>query len=217
MRKLLFQKHLLGTGGSRLGLSTNDKISVENLLYGLMMVSGNDAAVALAEFISGDIETFSNLMNEKAHSLHLESTHFTSPHGLDQDEHYTTAYDLALIGRYAMQNEKFRELVSTQIYTLPATNKYDKNDRVFKNTNELIIKDDSDRVDNYYYEYATGIKTGYTRQAGYCLASQATREGITLTLVLLNSKSFKSRFVESAFILDYGFRVMQAYRRNSKC
>ena len=104
MNKLPFQKKLLGTGGSRLGLSINDIITVENLLYGLMMVSGNDAAVALAEFIGGDIQNFANLMNEKAQILKLTSTHFISPHGLDNDEHFTTAYDLALLTDYALQN-----------------------------------------------------------------------------------------------------------------
>ena len=118
MNMLQFQKKLRGTGGSRLGLSTNDKITVENLLYGLMMVSGNDAAVALAEHIGGSIQGFADMMNKKAVDLGLTSTNFITPHGLDQNEHYTTAFELAKLTDYALQNKTFAKIVKTSNYTI---------------------------------------------------------------------------------------------------
>ena len=104
-------KKYYGTGGSRLGLKTGDKITVKDLLYGLMLCSGNDAAVALAEHVGGSIEDFSKLMNDKASKLNLENTHFVTPHGLDNDEHYTTAYELALLSNYALKNKDFAPFV----------------------------------------------------------------------------------------------------------
>lgn len=106
-----------GTGGSRLGLHTNDKVSVKDLLYGLLLCSGNDAAVALAEFVGGDLPGFSNLMNNKVSELGLTSTHFVTPHGLDNESHYTTAYELAKIADYALKNKTFRNIVGTKNHT----------------------------------------------------------------------------------------------------
>ena len=137
-----------GTGGSRLGLHTGDKISVLNLLYGLLLCSGNDAAVALAEYVGGDVSGFADLMNSKASDLGLTSTHFVTPHGLDNDDHYTTAYELALITDYALKNETFRNLVGTKNYTI-SINGYPKN---LSNTNELL-----GNLDGVY-----GVKTGFT-------------------------------------------------------
>ena len=125
-------KKAAGTGGSRLGLSTNDEITVENLLYGLMMRSGNDAAVALAEYVGGSVEGFSALMNEKASNLGLESTHFVTPHGLDSDDHFTTAYELAKLTDYALKNETFAKIVKTKTYTITINNSA----RTLSNTNE---------------------------------------------------------------------------------
>ena len=104
-------KKAAGTGGSRLGLSTNNKISVHDLLYGLMLCSGNDAAVALAEHVGGSIEGFAELMNLKAKELNLQSTHFVTPHGLDDDNHYTTAFELARLADYALKNDTFAKIV----------------------------------------------------------------------------------------------------------
>ena len=122
------------TGGSRLGLKANDKISVLNLLYGLLLCSGNDAAVALAEHCSGSVTEFCNLMNQKAYELGLANSHFESPHGLDSDNHYTTAYELALIANYALHNEIFSNIVGTQRYTVTINN-YSKE---LHNSNELL-------------------------------------------------------------------------------
>ena len=123
-----------GTGGSRLGLKTGDKITIKDLLYGLMLCSGNDAAVALAEYAGGDISGFAELMNNKAKELGLANTHYESPHGLDSDGHYTTAYELALLSDYALKNETFSKIVGTKNYTV-TINGYPKN---LSNTNELL-------------------------------------------------------------------------------
>lgn len=123
-----------GIGGSRLGLKKGDKISLNDLLYGLMLRSGNDAAVQIAQTISGSVEEFANLMNEKARELGLKNTNFTTPHGLDNPEHYTTAYELALLADYALQNKKFAEIVNTKTYTITING----NPKIINNTNELL-------------------------------------------------------------------------------
>lgn len=175
-----------------------------DLITEMMMISDNDAAYAIAKHIAGDTLQFYDLMNQKAQYLGMDSTNFATPNGMPNNNNYSSAADLIKLARYCMRDSAFAAIVGTAEKAIPLT---DGRHIDCRNSNALI----------HTYEGCTGIKTGYTNQAGYCLASQATRDGITLTLVLLNSRSFKSRFVESAAILDYGFRVMQAYRRNSKC
>ena len=175
-----------------------------DLITEMMMISDNDAAYAIAKHIAGDTLQFYDLMNQKAQYLGMDSTNFANPNGMPNNNNYSSAADLIKLARYCMRDSAFAAIVGTAEKAVPLT---DGRHIDCRNSNALI----------HTYEGCTGIKTGYTNQAGYCLASQATRDGITLTLVLLNSRSFKSRFVESAAILDYGFRVMQAYRRNSKC
>lgn len=175
-----------------------------DLITEMMMISDNDAAYAIAKHIAGDTLQFYDLMNQKAQYLGMDSTNFANPNGMPNNNNYSSAADLIKLARYCMRDSAFAAIVGTAEKAIPLT---DGRHMDCRNSNALI----------HTYEGCTGIKTGYTNQAGYCLASQATRDGITLTLVLLNSRSFKSRFVESAAILDYGFRVMQAYRRNSKC
>ena len=191
INKLLYQKKLLGTGGSRLGLSTNDTITVENLLYGLMMVSGNDAAVALAEFLGGDIPNFVNLMNEKARSLSLTSTHFVSPHGLDQDEHFTTAYDLALLADYALQNDTKSKIVKTQNYSIIINN----HSKQLNNTNELLG----------YLEGVYGVKTGFTNGANRCLVTACKRGDLDVICVVLGCDTKKNRTKDSVILINYIF------------
>jgi D-alanyl-D-alanine carboxypeptidase len=123
-----------GTGGSRLGLKTGDIITVHDLLYGLLLCSGNDAAVALAEYVCGSVAEFAQMMNNKAEELGLTSTHFVTPHGLDNEDHYTTAYELAILADYALQNETFANIVNTKKYTV-SINGYSK---ALSNTNELL-------------------------------------------------------------------------------
>ena len=117
-------KKSAGTGGSRLGLKTGDKITVKDLLYGLMLCSGNDCAVALAEYSSGSVEEFAKRMNQKASDLGLTNTHFITPHGLDSEEHYTTAYELAILSNYALNNKTFAQIVGTKNYTIKNANKF---------------------------------------------------------------------------------------------
>ena len=177
---------------------------MSNLIEEMMMISDNDAAYAIAKHIAGDTLQFYDIMNRKAQYLGMDSTNFANPNGMPNNNNYSSAADLIKLARYCMRDTSFARIVGTAEKSIPLT---DGRHLDARNSNALL----------HTYEGCTGIKTGYTRQAGYCLASQATRNGITLTLVLLNSRSFKSRFVESAALLDYGFRVMQAYRRNSKC
>lgn len=184
-------KKSAGTGGSRLGLSTDDKITVEDLLYGLMMRSGNDAAVALAEYVAGSIDNFSNLMNSKAETLGLTSTHFSTPHGLDMDDHYTTAYELAIIADYALKNDTFSKIVKTKTYTI-TINGYPK---TLSNTNELL-----GNLDGVY-----GVKTGFTNGANRCLVTSCKRGNLDIICVVLGCDTKKDRTQDSIKLINYTF------------
>lgn len=164
-------KKAAGTGGSRLGLKTGDMITIRDLLYGLMLCSGNDAAVALAETAGGSIQGFSELMNNKAKELGLNNTHFESPHGLDSDGHYTTAYELALLSDYALKNPTFLQIVGTKNYTI-TINGYPK---TLSNTNELL-----GALNGVY-----GIKTGFTNGANRCLVTACKRDDMDIICVVL--------------------------------
>lgn len=184
-------KKAASTGGSRLGLKTGDKITVIDLLYGLMMRSGNDAAVALAEYVSGSISSFAELMNSKALELGLSNTHFVTPHGLDEDEHYTTAYELALLSNHALNNEIFAKIVGTKNYTI-TINGYPKS---LTNTNELL------GVLNGVY----GIKTGFTNGANRCLVTCCKRGNMDIICVVLGADSKKYRTTDSIKLIEYSF------------
>lgn len=188
-------KKAANTGGSRLGLKINDKITVHDLLYGLLLCSGNDAAVALAEYLSGSIHEFCNCMNEKAKELGLNNTHFETPHGLDSDGHYTTAYELALITDYALQNEQFRKIVNTKVYTV-TINGYPK---AITNTNELL-----GIVDGLY-----GVKTGFTNGANRCLVTACQRNGMDVICVVLGCDTKKFRGQDSIKLINYCFDNFQ--------
>lgn len=180
-----------GTGGSRLGLHTNDKISVIHLLYGLLLCSGNDASVALAEYVGGDVSSFANLMNNKCNELGLESSHFVTPHGLDDDEHYTTAYELAIITNYALKNDTFCRIVGTKNYTITINN-YAKN---LSNTNELLGS-----LNGVY-----GVKTGFTNGANRCLVTAIKRDNMDLICIVLGSDTKKDRTKDSIELIEYVF------------
>ena len=180
------------TGGSRLGLKKNDKITVNDLLYGLMLKSGNDAAVALAIHIGGSIEGFAKLMNDKATKLGLINTHFVVPHGLDIDGHYTTAYELAKIADYALNNEEIKKIVSTKTYTVNINNK----PKVISNTNELL--------GNLYGVY--GVKTGFTNGAGRCLVTACKRDNLDIITVIIGADTKKTRTADSIKLIEYTFK-----------
>ena len=201
----------LSSGYVTANLQVGEELTVEQLLYVLMVGSSNDAAIVLAEHVSGSVENFATLMNEKAKELGCTSTNFVNPNGVHDENHYSTAYDLALIAKYAMQNDTFRALVSTTSYTLPSTNKYDREDRIFRTTNSLLQLDNSDRADNYYYKYATGIKTGFTTPAGNCLIASANKNNLELITVVLGAGQTKDglsqRYLDTLSLFDYGYNT----------
>ena len=181
-----------GVEGSSMYLRLGEQISMRDLLYGLMLVSGNDAAVAIAVHVGGSVEGFAALMNAKAASLGAHNTHFVTPNGLPDPDHYTTAYDLALIACYAMQNETFREIVGTTYYQTTTG----EIARTVKNKNKIL----------WEYEGGNGVKTGYTMAAGKCLVFAAEREGMQLVGVVLNCPDM---FPSAKRLLDYGFETYQ--------
>ena len=192
-------------------LQVGEELTVEQLLYVLMVGSSNDAAIVLAEHISGSVEDFANLMNEKAKELGCTNTHFVNPNGEHNEDHYSTAYDLALIAKYAMQNETFRKLVSTTSYKLPITNKYDREDRLFTTTNSLLLVNNNSRADNYYYQYAIGIKTGFTTPAGNCLVAAANRNNLEFITVVLGAgqteDGLSQRYLDTINLFEYGYNT----------
>lgn len=185
-------KKSAGTGGSRLGLKADDKITMNDLLYGLMLKSGNDAAVAIAETVGGSVEGFAELMNEKAKELKLENTHYVTPHGLDDPEHYTTAVELAKLADYALQNETFAKIVNTKNYTV-TINGYPKS---ISNTNELLG----------YLEGVNGVKTGFTNNAGRCLVTSVNRNGFEIITVILQADTKKFRTADSIKLIEYIYK-----------
>lgn len=182
-------KEAASIGGSRLGLKTNDKITMNDLLYGLMLCSGNDAATQIAVSVGGSVEKFAKMMNAKAKELNLSHTHFTSPHGLDNPMHYTTAYELAIITDYALNIEKIAEVVNTKNYTV-TINGYSKN---ITNTHELLG----------YLEGVNGVKTGFTNGAGRCLVTSVDRNGFNIIVVVLGANTKKIRTKDSIKIINY--------------
>ena len=185
-------KKAAGTGGSRLGLTTGAKITVNDLLYGLMLCSGNDAAVALAEHVAGSISEFANLMNEKAKEIGLENTHFVTPHGLDEEEHYTTAYELAKLTDYALNVEKFANIVKTKTYTVSING----NPKQLNNTNELL-----GNLNGVY-----GVKTGFTNGANRCLVTAIKRDNLDVICVVLGADTKKFRTQDSIKLIEYTFK-----------
>lgn len=167
------------TDGSRLGLKTGDKITLNDLLYGLMLCSGNDAAVQIAETIGGSVEGFAEMMNKKALDLGLKNTSFTSPHGLDEDGHHTTAYELAILTDYALNNPTFAKVVNTKYYTVTINGK----SKDLSNTNELLG----------YLQGVNGVKTGFTNNAGRCLVTSTSRNGHQIICVVLGADTKKIR------------------------
>lgn len=179
-----------------------EQFTVEQLLEMLLVHSANDAANVLAEYVGGSIESFISMMNTKVNELGLSNTHFTNAYGLQEDNHYTTAYDLAKIMQYCIQNDDFRRIAGSVSCSIPATNK--SGVRSYTSTNQLILPDSPN-----YYSYVTVGKTGFTTEAGRCLVSCAYRNDIELTCVILggtlSDDSISSRFTDSISLYQYGF------------
>lgn len=196
-------------GYATMPIEVGEEFTIEQLLNLMLIPSGNTPANILAEYIAGSVDSFAAMMNTKAHELGCTNSHFTNPYGLHDEDHYSTASDLAIIARTAMQNEIFRSIVSKTSYSLSATNKYDKDDRVYTTTNELIVPNNTNRADNYYYKNAIGVKTGFTSYAKDCLVGAAARDGLEFICVILGgeetSSGLSERFLDARTLLDYGF------------
>lgn len=188
--KVKVGKNAFAKEGSSLYLKLGEEMTLEDMLYGLMLRSGNDAATAIAEHVGGSEEGFVYMMNAKAQELGLAHTHFANPHGLDAEGHYSSANDLAVLTAYAMHNPVFKQIVKTQEKT--ADNPYEKWDYKWLNKNKMLR----------LYEGADGVKTGYTKQALRCLVSSATRNGQQLVAVTLNDGN---DWNDHAALLDFGF------------
>jgi len=186
---------MTGIEGSSIYLREGEELTVEELLFALMLESANDAAVALAITVGGTVEQFAEMMNDKAIALGLTNTHFTNPHGLDDEEHFTTAYELGIISAYALRNSDFVRIASTYKKSIPLNN--GEGTRVLVNHNRLLRS----------YEGTIGIKTGFTKKCGRCLVSSATRDGVTLICVTLNAPN---DWQDHKNLLDYGFSKYEA-------
>ncbi len=187
----------IGVEGTSIYLRKGETIKVKDLLYGLMLRSGNDAATALACHVGGSVNGFAQLMNDLALKIGTKNSHFANPHGLDNKEHYTTAYDLALITAYALNNPIFKQIVSTKNYVIEATNKSDK--RYLTNKNKLLST----------LEGCCGVKTGFTSKAGRCLVSACERDNLTTVCVVLNCGPM---FEESADLLNASFKDYESVK-----
>ncbi|HYE81226.1 MAG TPA: D-alanyl-D-alanine carboxypeptidase family protein [Clostridia bacterium] len=194
---------LIERGSSQIYLITGEQLTMEQLLYALMLESANDAAVAIAEHISGSVEEFSELMNSKAKELGATNTSFVNPNGLHSDNHFTTARDLAMIAKYAMTLEKFRSVVKEVKYTIPKTNKQEERNYI-TNSNKLIWE----TYDNFRYEYATGIKTGYTTKSKQCLVGGAKKGDLELISVIMGADG-QNVYKDTVALFEYGFANYQ--------
>ncbi len=187
-------KESIGVEGSSIYLKEGEELSVRQLLYALMLESANDASVALAIIIDGSVDSFVEKMNNKALELGLENTHFENPHGLDSESHYSSAYDLAILAKYALDNPVFAEIVSTKKMTIPLNN--GDGTRVLINHNKLLRM----------YEGANGVKTGFTKRTGRCLVSSAEVCGVKLIAVTINAPD---DWRDHTSLFDYGFELYQ--------
>lgn len=196
---------ILGTGSTVMGLVEGEVVTARQLLYGLLMTSGGDAAYVITEHWGGTTSEFAKLMNNKAKELGMNSTNFVNPHGLHDDDHYTTASDLAKLIKHALQFEDFKTIVGARRYSMEATNLYKA--RTLVTTNYLI-----DSSTAYYYRYVKGIKTGYTDMAGRCLATYAEKNGYEYMCILMGSpnkneagQSVRYEFTDTKNLYEWAF------------
>ncbi len=196
--KVTIPAEAVGVEGSSIYLTQGEVLTLEQLLYALLLESANDAAAAIAAAVAGSVEEFAVLMNRKAAELGLSDTHFVNPHGLDHDEHYTTAYELAVITRAALENPAFREICSTRRKVIPLREgSAEEGARLLLNHNKLLNS----------YEGCIGVKTGFTKRTGRCLVSAAERDGVTLIAVTLNAPD---DWRDHTALLDYGFALYES-------
>ena len=189
-----------------IGLDVGEQVTVKDLVYATMVKSANECAYALAEYVAGDIESFAKLMNERAAEIGCKNTHFVTPNGLHDEDHYTTAYDMALITKEALKNETFREIAGTLNYTVPATNLTEET-RPLWNGNKMI-----NPAEPYYYEYCEGGKTGYTMKANNTLMTFAKKDGLELICVIMDCDGAKYAYSDSKALYNYCFNNYTYYR-----
>jgi len=192
--KVIVSEYAAGMGGTQIYLEAGETQRVEDLLRAVIIRSANDASVALGEGISGSNEAFVKLMNDRAKSLGMNNTHFSNPSGLPIDDHYTTAYDIALMSRELLKYSSITKYLTSYMEDLVVGKKKDST-QTMVNTNKLIKE----------YDGITGLKTGSTSEAGYCISASAKRGDLQLIAVILGGKTGAMRFTEAKKLLDYGF------------
>jgi len=188
--KVTISKKAAGTGGSTVGLKSGSEVSLKSLMYGMLLKSGNDCAVAIAEYVGGSTEKFVEMMNKKAYEIGAKDTNCTNPHGLDTEDNYSTAYDLALITCYAKTNETLSKMLGTESITMP----FGTASKYLANTNRLL----------FTYEYCDGGKTGFTNIANRCLVATASKDDLKIVAVILGANTTDIRFSETKELLKYG-------------
>lgn len=198
-------------------LQVGEELTVEDLLYVMLIPSANDAANALAEHVGGNIESFSSMMNTRAKELGCTGSNFTNPSGLHQEEHYTTTKDLFLISQKAVENSIIKKIIGTTIYSLPSTNKYTKETRTFTTTNYMIRKS----LTKYYCDYCIGAKTGYTGDAKNCVVEFAKKDGVEITAIVMgeDSKVKGQKFLDAKEMFECVFenyKIKELAKQNDK-
>ena len=188
---------------SRIGIDVGEELTMEQCLYGIMLASANEVAYAVAEHISGDVDSFADLMNARAKELGCTNTNFVNPNGLPDPNHYTSAYDMALISRAAINNDIFRKITGTRTYIIPQTNIQEET-RYLANHHKFI-------VNNSPFDGCIGGKTGYTTKAKYTLVTFAERNGMTLISVIMHCDSIQNEYPDTATLLNYGFANYSLY------
>lgn len=194
------------TEGSGIARDYGEQMTLEECLYGVMLESANECAYAVAEHVGGTVENFVDMMNARAKELGCTNTHFNNPHGLQDENHYTTAHDMALIAQEAYQNETFRIIIGTKMYTIPPTNKHEE-PTILRNHHDMLSTYHSANR-KYLYPYCMGGKTGYTEAANSTLVTYAEKDGMTLLCVVMNAQS-PNQFIDTVNLFDYAFDNFQ--------
>lgn len=196
---VLFSKDAVyNVEGTQVGITPNEEVPLEECLYGVMLASGNEIAYAVAEHVGGTYEAFVQLMNTRAAELGCENTHFNNPHGLPDENHYTCAYDMALIARQAYKNSKFKEISGTRYHIIPPTNLYGE-ERAMANHHKMLTNT------SYHYDYCTGGKTGYTNAARYNLVTYAEKDGMSLICVIMKDQELANQYLDTTNLFNYCF------------
>lgn len=201
------QDSVYKTEGSGISRDVDEVMTMEECLYALMLESANECAYAIAEHTGGTYDNFIKMMNDKAKELGCKDTHFNNPHGLPDEEHWTSAYDMALISKEALQNDLFRMIVNTKRYTIPTTNKHDV-ETYLSNHHKMLNAHKGDKT--YLYDYCIGGKTGYTSVAGSTLVTFAEKDGMTLICVVMREQA-PNHYLDTRTLFDYCFENFQLW------